>query len=161
MRNIFQNFKKYQIFLFFAGIICFIVGLIGLIVSSLNASFSLDSDQLGSAEFVSIDIDGYNSLINQKKSFVLFIDQDGCTTADALEKNLSEYMDEHDFRMYRFMFSEMRQTSLYSSVKYYPSAVIVREGKPIVWLRADSDEDTARYNDLDALKNWFNTYLKW
>ena len=161
MRNIFKNFKKYQIFLFFAGIICFIVGLVGLIISSLNATFSLSDDQLGSAEFVTLDVDGYNSLISQKKSLVLFIDQEGCTTADALEKNLTEYMNEHEFKIYRFMFSDMRETPLYKYVKYYPSAVIIREGKPIVWLKADADEDTARYNNLEALKSWFNTYLKW
>ena len=58
------------------------------------------------------------------------------------------------------MFSEMKETSLHDFVKYYPSVVIVGEGKVRVFLRADSDEDADKYNDFEVLKSWLNDQIQ-
>jgi hypothetical protein len=62
-------------------------------------------------------------------------------------------------KAYRMMFSDVRNSSLHDYVKYYPSVVVVSRGKPIVWLRADADEDSDAYNDEEAFKKWLSKYL--
>lgn len=151
--------KKTKIIIFALGVVCFLVGLVGLIVSSLTARFSLDEEEYSSSEFVDIDASSYASLVENKKNFLLLVDQSGCITAEGLKNITSDLMKENGFRVHRIMYGEMRETSLYGEVKYYPSFVIFREGQPIAWLKADADEDTIRYKDKNALLSWLETYI--
>lgn len=101
----------------------------------------------------------YEDLVKEGKSFVVFIDQSGCTTADRLRGYVADYAREAGIKVYRMMFSEARETSLHDYVKYYPSVAVVSHGKVVTWLRADSDEDADYYNDSEAFSEWLNRYL--
>ena len=101
----------------------------------------------------------YESLVASGKSFVVFVDQTGCTTADRLEEYVKEYAGEAGIQAYRMMFAEAKETSLHDYVKYYPSVVVVAGGNPVVWLRADSDDDADYYNDYDAFIGWINGWI--
>ena len=57
------------------------------------------------------------------------------------------------------MFSNIKESSLHEFVKYYPSVVLVSRGKPLEWLKADSDEDAEIYNNYNKFENWMNKYL--
>ena len=41
-------------------------------------------------EFINVDAPGYEQLAAEKKSFVIFVDQGGCATADGLRERLRE-----------------------------------------------------------------------
>lgn len=110
-------------------------------------------------EYMEIDAEGYEKLVTAQKSFVLFVDQGGCKTAVMLRGFVSDYAKEKGIKVYKMMFNEEKETSLYENVKYYPSVVIVRKGKPVVWLRSDSDEDARAYNRYDAFLEWIEKYL--
>lgn len=101
----------------------------------------------------------YEDLVKEGKSFVVFVDQSGCTTADRLRGYVTDFAREAGVKVYRMMFSEARETSLHDYVKYYPSVVVVSRGKVVAWLRADSDEDADYYNDYEAFKGWAQRYL--
>lgn len=101
----------------------------------------------------------YEELIKEGKSFVVFVDQSGCTTADRLRGYVTDYAREAGVRVYRMMFSEARETSLHDYVKYYPSVVVVSHGRVAGYLRADSDEDADYYNDYEAFRGWARRYL--
>ncbi len=108
-----------------------------------------------------MDLSGeeYEKLISDKKSFVVLIDQGGCTTADRLKRYMSEYAKSVGVKVYRMMFSDMKETSLHNSVKYYPSVVVISKGRVAGFLRADSDDDAKMYNDYEAFKGWVERYL--
>ncbi|MBQ6461127.1 hypothetical protein IJJ36_01685, partial [Candidatus Saccharibacteria bacterium] len=98
--------------------------------------------------------------VAEKKSFVVFIDQGGCTTADRLRGFVKDYASSHGFKVYRMMFEEMKKTSLHDFVKYYPSVAVISRGKVVGYLRADADEDSDAYNNYDAFLTWMQKYLK-
>ena len=111
-------------------------------------------------EYMELDAAGYQELVEARKSFVVFVDQGGCTTADKLEGFVSDYAKNEGFQAFRIMFEEMKKTSMHESVKYYPSVVLISKGKVIWWLRADSDEDAPAYNNYDAFEDWIHRHLK-
>ena len=109
--------------------------------------------------FVDIDARRYNELVEEEKTFMLLVDQEGCRTADRLRNFAESYAREVGVKIYRMMFEEMKETDLYGRVKYYPSVVIVSRGVPAVWLRADKDEDAEEYNDYDSFRKWVEGHL--
>ena len=101
----------------------------------------------------------YEELVRDGGSFVVFVDQSGCTTADRLREYMSDYALETGIKVYRMMFAEAKETLLHDYVKYYPSVVVVSKGRVVGYLRADSDEDADYYNDYEAFRMWMRRYL--
>ena len=110
-------------------------------------------------EFLQLNRAEYEELVRNDGSFVVFVDQSGCTTADRLRGYVTDYALEAGVEVYRMMFSEARETSLHDFVKYYPSVVVVSKGRVVGYLRADSDEDADMYNDYDKFVEWMGRYL--
>lgn len=108
-------------------------------------------------EYLEISGAEYEGLAEAGKSFVVFVDQGGCTTADRLRGFVKDWGMGAGVKAYRMMFSEVKKSSLGNNVKYYPSVVVVSRGKPVAWLKADSDEDAEAYNNYDAFKDWIST----
>ena len=101
----------------------------------------------------------YEELVAAGKSFIVFVDQGGCTTADRLRGYVQDSAREAGVKVYRMMFSEVKESSLHEFVKYYPSVVVVSRGKVVGYLKADSDEDAPAYNDYGAFREWISRYL--
>ena len=153
------------------GVLGLVVGLVvvlfggvlfmGAVSGWFDNSVVLDSEYFSdNADFMEISADEYEELVQAKKSFVVFIDQDGCTTADRLKGYMSQYMKEAGFSAFKIMFSDVKKSSLHNEVKYYPSVALVDKGTVIAYLRADSDEDADFYNNYDAFKAWLEKYLR-
>jgi len=110
-------------------------------------------------ELDNIDEDEYEKMINDGKSFVVFVDQGGCTTADRLREYAEQYSNAKKFRFFRMWFIEAKQGGLGEYVKYYPSVAVVSRGRVIAWLRADSDEDAPVYNNYEDFEEWMGKYI--
>ena len=110
-------------------------------------------------ELILLDGEKYNELINSKKSFILFVDQSRCTTADRLRNYTLDYAKEKGINIYKIMFAEIKDLSLHDYVKYYPSVVIVDHGRVRNFLKADSDEDAEEYNNYETFKAWLDHYI--
>ena len=106
---------------------------------------------------VKISAKSYDKMIKEKQSFVVFVDQDGCHTAERLREFAAEYNQATGLVFERVMFADIKETKLYESVKYYPSVAVIKNGEVVTWLKADSDEDAARYNDYEEFKNWLDS----
>ncbi len=157
-----KKLSKNRKFAVILGAVFLAVGIAGLIITALsNQKFSLDSDQFGSTEYVDITGEEYENLIRDKKSFLVFVDQSGCITAEGLRKNLEQVQAEKNFRVFHIMFADIRETSMHEYVKHFPSIVIVKSGEVKSWLKADADEDTERYKTKADLENWLNEYIRW
>ena len=148
-------------------VIALVVVLIGgvLFVGAVSGWFddpkvTLDAEYYGEgAEFMELTASEYEGLVEAKKSFVVMVDQNGCTTADRLREYATRYMSETGILVYRMMFAEVKESSLHEFVKYYPSMVIIDKGAVRGYLRADSDEDAEMYNDYDIFREWIGEYL--
>lgn len=126
-----------------------------------DAKVTLDAEYYGEfGDFMELDAAGYEALVAEKKSFVVFVDQGGCTTADRLRGYVSEWASTAGVRVYRMMFSEVKESSLHEYVKYYPSFAVVSRGAVAGFLRADADEDAAAYNDYGEFVGWVGKYLQ-
>ena len=105
-------------------------------------------------ELMNIVYDEYENLISDEGSFILFVDQDGCETADRLRGYVQDWAKEARVRVYRIMFADLKKTSLHEQVKYYPSVVMISDGKVIDYLKADADGDAKKYNDYEVFRAW-------
>ena len=112
------------------------------------------------AGVVDLPVDDYNKMVDEKKSFVLFVDQNGCTTADRLRGYVDNWAKEKGLEVEKMMFSEVKELPLHENVKYYPSVVVISHGKPVAWLRADADEDADAYNDETIFREWIGRYVE-
>lgn len=158
-----KKIGKKRLALIIAGAVFLLIGLVGLLLTffAKNQKFSLDADQFGSSEFININGEEYEKLLTEKKSFLVFVDQDGCITARGLEKIAKEISKEKNLKIYHIMFSDAKNTTMHDSVKYYPSFAIVKQGNIVSWLKADADEDVERYKNKDEFSKWLNNYIKW
>ena len=120
----------------------------------------LDEEYYGdSTGFMELTADEYDELVKAGKSFIVLIDQSGCTTADRLRGYIKEYTNEMGVLIYRMMFAEIKNSPLHEVVKYYPSIALISKGNVVGYLRADSDDDASAYNDYDVFKRWMNERL--
>ena len=153
------------------GVLALVVALVGVLVGGVlfvgavsgwfdDPKVKLDAEYYADgAEFMELSAGEYEGLVEAKKSFVVFVDRDGCTTADRLREYVTRYMTETGILTYRMMFAEVKEASLHEKVKYCPSVAVVSNGKVVAFLRADEDEDADKYNDYDAFKAWIGKYL--
>lgn len=111
-------------------------------------------------ELKDISVDEYNKMSGDKKSFVVVVDQGGCTTADRVKEYAANYSNKRFFQIFKIAFSKIKDTNLSEAVEYYPSVVIISKGRVIAALRADSDEDAPAYNNYDDFEAWMNKYIR-
>ena len=57
------------------------------------------------------------------------------------------------------MWGEAKESSIHDYVKFVPSVAIVRKGEVVDYLDADSDDDTSKYNEAQALQDWIKSYI--
>lgn len=129
---------------------------------TLDPEYLAATSDLTNADGIFLELltpERYQELVDQQKSFLLFVDQTDCTTANRLRGYLTEYTAATGVKPYRLMFSDLKQTSLKGQVKYYPSVVLISDGQPIAWLKTDSEADAPAYNDYAAFESWLNSNL--
>ena len=158
--------KQKQVFGLVIALVAVLLG--GVLFMGAVSGWFGDSEIVLDEEYYCTECDGefmelanaeYEELINNNATFVVFVDQGGCTTADNLRGFVKDWTKENGIKVYRMMFSDMKETSLHESVKFYPSIAIVSKGKPVAWLRADADEDAAAYNNYDDFASWVEKYI--
>lgn len=122
--------------------------------------FYLNDKFYGEANFIEIDADKLNDIIEDKTSFGLFVYQPMCTNSYAFNKVLIDFVNKNQITFYMIPFSEIKNTSLAEKVKYYPSFVIYRKGMVIDYLDAESDKDINTYKNIESFEDWFKSYVR-
>ncbi len=156
--------KQRQILSFIIFLVVILIG-VTVAVGVMGGWFTEEKVVLGEeylggfTELKDISAEEYEELIDRKDSFVLLVDQSGCTTADTVRGFVKDWATEKGVKVQKIMFSEMKGTSLHDYVKYYPSIVVISRGKPVGYLRADSDEDAEIYNNYEAFIDWINKWF--
>ena len=137
--------------------VLFILGVTGVFIiqyTELDDEYYCEGEC--TTELEELTEESYERLLEEKKSFVVFVDQIGCDTADNLRGFTMDYFPEQGVKIYKMMFSTLKTTSLHEKVKYYPSLVIISKGEVKSFLRADSDEDAGAFNEYGKFIDWVN-----
>ena len=124
-----------------------------------NQSFRLDDEYYAKSEAIDINKDEYEKLISENKSFVIMVDKPGCITTPKMRENMANFPDDTQFKYYRMMWDEVKESSLHNYVKFTPSVAIIKKGQVKAWLQADRDEDMEYFESGDALKSWIRKYI--
>ncbi len=120
----------------------------------------LDSEYYSRSEMIELDSVGYAKLVAEKKSFVVLVDKPGCTTTVSMRENMANFPDTLQFRYYRMMWDDVKESSLHDKVKFTPSVAIINHGEVKKWLQADRDEDSEFFNSGEALQRWISDNIE-
>lgn len=137
-----------------------ITAVVILIVNKNKKPFYLDSNYYGTDSIKEIGIDELNRLIDNKKSFAIFIYQPKCITSFDFENVLNEFIEEEKISIYKIAFSDIKDTKIGKSIKYYPSFIVYNKGRMVDFLRANKNEDVKYYLSKKGFKSWFTKYVK-
>ena len=138
----------------------FVLILVSLLLVGCSGKIKLEDKYYGKSKYIDLDYSKVDDLIESKENFVIFIYQPMCTMSSSFEVLLDEYMKKSKISVYKMSFTDMKKTSLKDTVKFYPSFIIFKDGEVVDFLDADSDEDTKKYKELDAFKEWFESYVE-
>ena len=131
-----------------------------IVNSQSSQQFRLSSEYYGASEMlVGLTKDEYERLLSEKKSFVVMVDKPGCITTPPMRERMANFPANMQFKYYQFMWAEAKESSLHEYVTFVPSVAIIREGRVVAWLRADSDEDVDYFNSAEALQGWVAKYI--
>lgn len=122
-----------------------------------NLPVTLDQQYYDNVEIIDINKDEYNELIADKKSFLIMIDNAGCTTTEKMREMMKSLPQQVTY--YRILWPEAKETNLKDYVKYFPSLAVVEKGTVKYYLRADSDDDAKYYNNAADLKSWLDSKI--
>lgn len=131
-----------------------------LFINKREKAFYLEDSYYGTNDMIELKNDELNKLIDKKESFAVFIYQPLCITSSDFENILSQFLEDNQTRIYKIAFSNIKETDLGKSVKYYPSFIIYNKGKMVDFLEADKDEDVRYYSSKDEFESWFTRYVK-
>ena len=121
--------------------------------------FKLEQEYYGKEEFIELNKDELNNLIDKEKTFAVFLFQPFCEAAANFNEVLKEFMNKYKIGIYKMQFKDIKGTNLEKHVKYYPSLVIYEDGKLVDFLKADKDEDTKSFKNMDNFIEWFKKYV--
>lgn len=145
-------------------IIVALVVFIPYIIINLNnkdngGKFYLDSKYYNNGEFIDVNDKEVESLLNSKSNFILFTYNNYCTLPIPCNNIFESTMKKYNIDMLQITFEDFKNTSLYQNVLYAPSVIIIRKGKIVSYLKADSDEDYNKYQDSNEFDKWLNEYV--
>jgi hypothetical protein len=103
----------------------------------------------------------FENLVASKKSFVIYVSLPICNgDAAKFKEYVLDFQRKNHVSFYYLTSDYIKDTSLYQTVKYYPSVITYRDGKIVNFLRYDSDEDLEFYKSYDGFERWFNANVK-
>ena len=146
--------KKQKLIGAVAGVIAVIVLLMAAVLIFRDSRVVLSEEYRGEGGIGMITIDDLKTMTEDKKSFLLFVSQPECKTAEKLREILQELITEYPIQIFEVSFSELKESGLASEVRFYPSLIVYRQGKIADFLDANDSEDSEAYNSLDGLKEW-------
>ena len=122
-------------------------------------AFYLDDEYYGSGQFIESDFKSVEQLIDNKSTFLLFVYNNYCSLPISCETIFQEGIKQYKINAFEITFENLKNTSIYDTVKLAPSFIIIKDGKIIDYLKADDDDDLDKYQDVDAFKSWLNKYI--
>ena len=103
----------------------------------------------------------FENLVASKKSFVLYVSLPICNgDAAKFKEYVLDFQRKNRLSFYYLTSDYVKDTSLYQTVKYFPSVIIYKDGKIINYLKYDSDSDLEYYKSYNGFERWFRANVK-
>ena len=106
---------------------------------------------------IKVDETELSKLTNE--TFVVFTYNDYCSFTIPCDTIFEEFMDKYNIDFINIPFENFKNTSYYETVKFGPSILIIQNGKILAYLDANSDEDLAKYQDVNSFEKWMDNYI--
>ena len=127
--------------------------------SKKNEKFYIEDTFYNKGGLQDISINEVNKLIKNKKSFVLFTYNDFCTFSVPCDSVFEDTSKSLDIQILQIPYRDFKKTVLKKEIDYGPSILIIKEGKVVKYLDAESDKDKELYQDVSKFKTWLSKYI--
>ena len=119
--------------------------------------FHLDKKYYNKGEYINVDDKEFSKI--KGENYILFTYNNFCNLPKPCEQIFKKFMKKYNIDFLSISFDKFKKTSLYKTVKYAPSIIIVKEGKIVTYLDADNDDDLDKYQDENKFENWIKSYI--
>ena len=149
-------FKK--IFLLLLGIFLVILGFLFFRPQEEKIEkFYLEDVYYQEGKFLKKSAEEINSFENS--SYILYTYNSFCSFSIPCENIFSSFMKKYKIDFLSIPYDEFQNTSLYKTVKYAPSIILVHNGKIVSYLDAESNQDLEKYQDVLKFEEWVLKYI--
>ena len=120
-----------------------------------NKEFSLTEKYYNKGELISITADE----ITSNESFILYTYNNFCSLPIHCENIFKEVFEKNKIDALSIPFDEFKNTTFYQEVKFAPSIILIKDGIIVTYLKADSDKDYDKYQNVDEFEKWLQKYI--
>lgn len=121
--------------------------------------FYLDDVYYKDGKYVDTNSDEIKTLINDKKTFLLFVYNNYCSLPIPCNDIFEEIMKKHHIDVLQMTFENFKNLELYNQIQYAPTFIIIKEGIVVDYLKADDDSHLDYYQNANAFDRWLSKYL--
>ena len=151
---------KKRILFVLVAVVVLVVGVI-VFITQQNSRFMLD-EEFYVASVDTVSMSEIQKLIDDKKSFLLFVSQPDCRTADDFRIVTQDLIANYPLSVFEISSADFNQDVIENKVRFYPTLMIFKNGKLVDYLESNNDADVAAYTTVGGLKIWLeqNIILK-
>ncbi len=128
-----------------------------LLVACTKEKIYLDDEYYNNGEYIEVDSNYFND--NSHKNYIIYVSNTFCMFSVPCADIFEEYMKKYNISFLSIKIDEYKKTKFYEKVKYVPTVIIVRDGKILSYLNAESDDDINKYQDISEFESWVNKYI--
>lgn len=119
--------------------------------------FYLDNKYYNTGEYIKLYSEELNNIKNG--SMIIYTYNNFCNLPIHCETIFKDVMEKYKIDFISIPFTEFKKTKFYSDVSFAPSIIIVKSGKIVDYLKADSDNDYDKYQKADVFEKWLSEYI--
>lgn len=124
-----------------------------------NSKFYLNDEYYNAGKLVDIDSKELTNMLKSNDSFILFTYNPYCNFKVSCENVVENFSKNNNITIFKIPFEEFKNTKLYNTVKYAPSIILINKGKIETYLDPNKDEDSIKYQEEKALKDYIEMYI--
>ena len=124
-----------------------------------NSKFYLNDEYYNAGKLVDIDSKELTNMLKSNDSFILFTYNPYCNFKVSCENVVENFSKNNNITIFKIPFEKFKNTKLYNTIKYAPSIILVNKGKIETYLDPNKDEDSIKYQEEKALKDYIEMYV--
>lgn len=124
-----------------------------------NSKFYLNDEYYNAGKLVDIDSKELTNILKSNDSFILFTYNPYCNFKVSCENVVENFSKNNNITIFKIPFEEFKSTKLYNTIKYAPSIILINKGKIETYLDPNKDEDSIKYQEEKALKDYIEMYI--
>ena len=125
-----------------------------------NKKYYLDDKYYNTEDrLVDISSKDLEELMKNDSSFALFTYLPYCTFSIPCDVIFETFLNNNNMSFYSIPFDDLEKVDSFNTIKYAPSIILVKKGKIVKYLDANSDDDLIKYQDVNEFSKWIEKYI--